>query len=249
MNESSYGHCVQKGDIEYEKQGVLRKVTYKRINKVVNGFKYSGEKSFLLWEKPLNFTALGRANFLIDEINTIKQNRNAEFSSFKIEIENSTLKLYGIINSTDTIKGLGGNIRVYQGYERCISEQISLVPFDISASNFRTRATISKRLADMLLIKENAFDKVSITQMKQLAIAKSKSKVVGVFPLVYEYEDIRQIEEHFSKFITEVKVLYLFMGKDNIHDTILKNLSAKGIAVKPIPEDMIKIYRQIIRMR
>ena len=85
-------------------------ITAERVRRVIKGYK--ADKKIELYSKEMTVNDLKNASDFLEEIKCIREERREEFSSFKTEFENNTLKLYGVAKGDE--EGTGGDFNFYE---------------------------------------------------------------------------------------------------------------------------------------
>ena len=85
-------------------------ITAERVRRVIKGYK--ADKKIELYSKEMTLNDLKNASDFLEEIKCIREERREDFSSFKTEFENNTLKLYGVAKGDE--EGTGGDFNFYE---------------------------------------------------------------------------------------------------------------------------------------
>lgn len=85
-------------------------ITAERVRRVIKGYK--ADKKIELYSKEMTVNDLKNASDFLEEIKCIREKRREDFSSFKTEFENNTLKLYGVAKGDE--EGTGGDFNFYE---------------------------------------------------------------------------------------------------------------------------------------
>ena len=85
-------------------------ITAERVRRVIKGYK--ADKKIELYSKEMTVNDLKNASDFLEEIKCIREERREDFSSFKTEFENNTLKLYGVAKGDE--EGTGGDFNFYE---------------------------------------------------------------------------------------------------------------------------------------
>lgn len=107
---------------------ICRNITYERIRKVIEGYKYTGKKERVLYEKKLTLNHLKNMNKILDEIKSIEETRSDDFDRISKSLRDGVLKVLGVDTYEEEAIGLGGNLKYYKTeyIDKCIEERTSL---------------------------------------------------------------------------------------------------------------------------
>lgn len=95
--------------------GICETVTYPRNRNVILGYMSKGKNSVLLLSEKINLTKFKNSSKILDRIRHIKEAKRNHFDSFKLEIKDGTILLYGILNKSEEVEGLSdNNLRYYR---------------------------------------------------------------------------------------------------------------------------------------
>lgn len=94
--------------------GICRDITYKRIEKVMKGYEFSGKKERVLYEKKISMNDLKRIDKILEEIKTLEENKKDEFDKISKSFKNGILQMIGVDMYTEKAIGLGGNLKYYK---------------------------------------------------------------------------------------------------------------------------------------
>lgn len=93
---------------------ICENITYERINKVITGYKYRGNKEHVLYERKLNLKDLSIIDSILREIQEIEDNNIDGFESIKREFKDNTIKLIAKQTIEEGIDGIPANLMYYK---------------------------------------------------------------------------------------------------------------------------------------
>ena len=211
-----------------DEYGICTTVTYPRMKNVINGYKYFGNDDTLLMEKMLSESALKDADLILEELEKIKEINRDKYDKLKVEIEDSSLRLYGTKKLNGKKEGLGGNLKYFK---------TSFVPADPTDQN---KIALTEKATEMLCVKEDTFEEVKLT--KQYKIFRNKKRYTGI---VFDHQVIDEFKKEIAK--TDGKFsLYIFSLGDDTFDEEFEDMMKK-VKLSPIPEAILRVYRRIFK--
>lgn len=93
---------------------IAEEVTYERINKVINGYKTSGNKKVTLFEESLTIAKLKKSDELLSKINKIEKDNISQYDSITKEIKDKKIMVSGIYKKNSLVEGIGGNLKYFK---------------------------------------------------------------------------------------------------------------------------------------
>jgi adenine-specific DNA-methyltransferase len=120
--QKKHPHLLKNGKIdknseEYlefeEEYGISRSITFPRLKSAINGYESkSGSKTIIFEEKLSISNVLNKQKNeqLLQNIELIIKSKSSEFNSIKTVIEEDFVRLYGVNEKKEKVKGLGGNL-------------------------------------------------------------------------------------------------------------------------------------------
>lgn len=205
---------------------ICTNVTYPRIKKVIDGYEYTGTQKDLLFEKKLNPTLFDKLDDFIIDIELVMEKCSGIYDKIEKKIEDDTYKIYGSTMVNGFKNGIGGNLKYYK------------TNFVGSEPTHRNKKLLTEKSNEMLCIRENTFEEVSIKP--DIAIYKSENKYTAILFNEMKMEEFkREIKELKSK----VSVYVFSLEGDDFSEDFedLKN----NITICSIPEAILKVYRRI----
>lgn len=214
----------------------ISQITRKRFANVIEGYITEKKNSTTLYEEVLTPASLKKASKMLEEIESIKAEKQRQFNSFKIQVIDSVLKLEGIVSKKQQVPPLGNSLKYYR---------TSFVGSNASGQATDNDKTILAQKAGCLLaLAENTLYEQKTTDNYQ--IFKDKDK--DVWTAVYFKEDYRP--KCFNEFVNDVKELngkknvYIFSwGGVEIFDNYFEGVPK--INIKGIPQPILDIYKSL----
>lgn len=209
---------------------IMDKVCYPRIEKVINGYKYKGKESRLLFETKLNYTALKKFDELIGQAEVIEaENKdNKIYNKVTKTVESDCFRVYGELTVDGKKKGLGGNLKYFK---------TAFVPADPTDKN---KITLTKKATEMLCVKEDTFEEVK--SCEQYKIFRNKKRYTGI---IFDHQTIDDFKKEIAKMDGKFSV-YVFSLGDDTFDEEFEDLKSK-VKLSPIPEAILRVYRRIFK--
>ncbi len=209
---------------EMDKEGVCQKVTYPRIKKVIKGYKYSGLNRDIVLERKITMDILNNADEFLEEIEQTKIKQG--YPKYQLELKDGTIKLYGVYNKNGTVEGLGGNLKYYK------------TNFVGSDPTHKNKKLLTEKSIEMLCIRENTFEEVSIKP--DFAIFKSEKKYSAI---LFNEMKMEEFKREIKKLKLKVSVYVFSLEGDDFSEDFqdVKN----NITLCSIPEAILKVYRRI----
>lgn len=214
-----------------EENGICSVVTYPRISKVINGYEFTGKQKEVLYEKKLTFTDIRKK---YEDISEKIENVYTKYSSdYKLvpEFKNNCLKILGVKEIEEKKEGLGGNLQYFK---------TEFIPVErIDKITDRQKQNLTQKAGQMIALKENALNEISINEWYQIFENNKKNKKTAI----YFREDMSRFDELIEKIKDTKTTLYVFSyGRI---DKKIFNYLGKNILIEDIPEPIIEIYKEI----
>ena len=213
---------------------ICEEVTYPRINKVINGYKYEGKTKTNLFEKKITWTDFSKkANEIKEEIEEIIEEHKDNFDKIEKKIEEGKINIVGIKDIKDKKEGLGGNLQYFKtGFVKKTKNRDQL------------KVNLTHQCTEMLCVKENIFNEEKAEEDYKIFSSNKKDKFLCIY---YNF-----IDESFEQFIKEIKqikeekVIYMFSLDNTIDKDFFKGV--KNYRIEPIPQNILDIYKQLVKM-
>jgi len=210
---------------------ICEDVTYPRVERVINGYKYEGKDKEVLYEKNMNLTALKKSGDILEEIESIKMMEGDKYEKYETKIEDNAVRLIGIKNIKGKKEGLGGSLKYYK--TDFIGKNNVLNATDAD------KVELAHQAGELLAIAENTLYKIKENSHWQLYENGER------YTTVYFREEL----DHFEKFVEMVEKLkkpvtvYVFSWGDDEFDDEFEHI--EGTKVKTIPLPILEIYKNI----
>jgi adenine-specific DNA-methyltransferase len=234
---------------------ICENVTYPRIDKVINGYEFSGEEKTILLEKKLTLSLLYKSvkqkkdesddeyekrkaevqaknlEKLCKEIDDVIVDNEDIYDEIKKEVKDGHIKVIGVKKIKSFKDGLDGNLDYYQ---------TDLIPIDsYSDISDSKREELTLKTSNMIAIKEDTHLEIESNQNYQIF----KNEATQKYTAIYSTEDL----EYFSELIEKVKdyktVLYIYSyGKI---DKSSYSYLGSNFTIEDIPEPILDIYKEI----
>jgi len=211
---------------------ICEKITFQRIYKTINGYKFKGKDKTILFEKKITFSDFTKSfNALLEEINTIIEENKDKYDKIEKNFEDNIIKIVGIKNIDSFKEGSGGNLQYFK---------TDLIPVGkIDKINDKQRHELTEKAGQMIAIKENTIKELECNNWYQIFESRNKTRKTAI----YFREDMNKFEELIKKIKDAKTVLYIF-SYGRIDKKLFKYLG-KNIAIEDIPEPILEIYKEI----
>jgi len=208
---------------------ICSNICYPRIKSVVKGYDFKGKKKELLFERKITFSVLKNADKLKEELKYVFSENKEKYDDMKVEIDNSVVRVNGILNIDGKQEGFGGNLKYFK---------TAFVKSTVSKDSLKVR--ITRECTEMLRIREGIFDEVKKTD--DYRIFEHNDRIMGVYYSL-ERAELKSLKKDLDKMKGE-KILYCFtldpLGLDN------KDFRDwRGVSLEPIPQKILDIYEGI----
>ncbi len=108
---------INKNSIEYleyeEKYGIARSITFPRIKSAINGYVSNNGSKTIIFEEKLSVGTLlkkEKNEQLIQKIDAVIKAKSSSYNTIKTVVEEDSIRLYGLNDKQEKVKGLGGNL-------------------------------------------------------------------------------------------------------------------------------------------
>lgn len=205
---------------------ISTEVTYPRLKNVMLGYKSLNTDKVLLYEKKITQSIFDNCIDIKESMELIISNNEKMYEKIEKEIEDNSIKIYGIKNNEGFKSGLGGNLKYYK------------TNFVGSEPTHRNKRLLTEKSVEMLCIKENTFEVV--LNKSDISIYKSKSRYTAIL-----FNELKMDE--FKKEIAKLKLpisVYVFSLEGDDFNEEFEDLH-NDITLCSIPEAILKVYRRI----
>jgi adenine-specific DNA-methyltransferase len=210
---------------------ICEEITYPRVERVMNGYKFEGREKENLYEKKLNLSAMREAGDILRQIESIKIMEGERYEKYEVKFEDNNIRLVGIKNIKGKKEGLGGSLKYYK--TDFIGKNNVLNATDAD------KVELAHQAGELLAIAENTLYKVKENSHWQLYENGER------YTAVYFREEL----DHFEMFVEMVEKLkwpvtvYVFSWGDDEFDDEFEHI--EGVKVKTIPLPILEIYKNI----
>jgi len=221
--------CTNNEDNDNTGIRVARDICLPRIQNVINGYKYVGSDSRILFERKITLSDFKKSDKIVEEIEQVKLNNSKRFDDFDIKLNDGVLKLIGQSNTSGFQQGLGGNLRYYT------TEFVGNVKTD------NDKRVLTSRSTEMLCLAEDTLDEILVNR-GLFAIYQNNKQMTGI---IYDEDAIDDFKKEARKYRKSL-VVYVFSYDHTYNEEDFEGL-ANLQAVKPIPEVILNVYRKIYK--
>ncbi len=205
-----------------EKYGIASSITHPRIKSLYLGYKHTGDEKTILFSQKLGVKFL-KDDKLYKKMESVKSENKDKYDSVKLVVEDNMAKVIGVIKKISGIEGIPANLKYY----KCDLIPKSSVPR-------KTLKTLNDFIDCFIMIKENAFEKKSITNPFKEYCSTQLDKQVFVYTKSYvDTNDLNLLNRN----ITKSNVI-LYVNEAIASDEYLCGL--KNIQVKAIPQNILR---------
>jgi len=207
---------------------IAEEVTYPRISKVINGYKFTRKEKTIIFEEKITSKKLGEIDIILEKIELLKEEYSAKYDEFKIVIEDNSVRLYGNNRLTGKFIGFGGNLKYFK------------TVFVPAKSTDRNKEKLTKQSVEMLCLKENTFE--SVYESDNINIFKSNDHYTGI---LFDEQNIVEFKELVHDFELPINVYVFSLGDDDFAEEFfdLKD----QVKVCSIPAAILRVYKRIFR--
>lgn len=217
---------------------ICTKVCYPRVQRVIGGYPFSGNKETVLFEKNITWTDFKKNIKILERVEEIEQVNRVypEYDDVKKEIKDGKLKVVGVKKIEDKTEGLGNSLKYYRT--------------DFVGKHHAKEATdsdkteLAHKAGYLLAIAENTLEEVEATNFYQFFTNNRE----GSFTAVYFKENL----EHFDTFCEKIAQLnkpvavYVFdWGNGESFESYFEDMS--DVEVKALPNPIVSIYKAIFQ--
>jgi adenine-specific DNA-methyltransferase len=212
--------------------GICSSITYPRLKRVIEGYKYKGENKHILLElelTPSKIKKIGKVKEIIDEVIKEDQYQQKQYDKIKIDIKNKTILIYGIEYIDSFKKGLGGNLKYFK------TDFVDAEPTDENKKKLVDKST------EMLCLKEDCFDLAKETEYFRI-FRNSRGKYLGI---IYDDEGIESFKKE-VKNLKEKFVVYVFSLDESAREEEFEDVT-EMVELRPIPAAILNVYRRLFK--
>lgn len=206
---------------------ICREVTYERLYKVINGYKFKGKSKNAVFTKKLTASDIINPSNIHASILKIIEKNKEKYDKFEKEIKKDNFIIYGVNNVISEKKGIDANLKYYK---------TDFVPI-IKTDNDKRK--LVERSTEMLCLAESTFEKI-IFKYNKFGLFENLNFVTGI---LYDEDYLDEFKLNLKKH-SKPFIIYVFSYDQYYNEEDFLDL--KGIVkVKPIPEAILNVYRNI----
>ncbi len=111
------------GEIDFESEewekwkqtyGIASSVTYPRLKSAIKGFVHTKDFKNILFQKKLTPAVLKKMNSTLSDIDEIIKKNESNYDEVKMEVENDTVVVLGVVKKGKEIEGIPANLKYYK---------------------------------------------------------------------------------------------------------------------------------------
>ena len=235
LNKEDGGNrqCILVTDNE---QDICKKVCYPRIQRVIEGYAFTGNKETVLLEKKITWSDVNKNEKLLKQIENIEQVNRVypEHDKITKEIRNGILKVAGFNTIEEKILGLGNSLKYYR--------TAFVGNHHAKEANDQDKTALAHKAGYLLAIAENTLEETAATLDYQIFMNDTE----GVSTGVYFNENL----DNFVTFCEKIEQLnkptavYVFdWGNGEAFESYFQHLD--HVEVKSVPNPIVNIYKAI----
>lgn len=216
---------------------IISDVTLPRIKNVMNGYKQTKSQKEILFELPLNISALKDNQAILEAIDKFSEEKFKDrYDKIDYEIKKDKFKIMGIIEKQTGISGLGNSLKYYK--------TAFIGKNNILDANDEDKVELAHNAGELLAIAENTLEIVKQTKYYQLFEDNLKEK----YTAVYFREELYQFEKFVEMIgkLSKKTAVYVFSWGDDEFTEEFDHI--RNIKVKTIPIPILEIYKNIYNL-
>lgn len=209
-------------------------VTYPRINKVINGYKFRGNDKITLFEKKITWNDFSKnIESIVENINSIIDENKEEYDTINKSFKENILKITGVKNIDRKKDGLKGNLQYFK---------TALIKK--TKNRDQVKINLTKKCTEMLCVKENIYNLEIEENDFKIFSSNKNNKFLCIYYNFIEYTFDDFLEE--IKRLNGKKLIYMFSVENDIDNTLFSEISNKKI--EAIPQEILTVYKQLVKM-
>jgi len=212
---------------------ICEKITYPRINKIVNGYNFIGKDNTILLEKKLTFSQLKNIDSILVEINQIINENKGQYYQIKKDFKKNTIKITGIKNIKGYKDGIGGNLKYFK------------TDFVKNTNNRdQLKINLTKKCTEILCVKENIFNLKKDQENYKIFTSNDSNRHLCIY---YNF-----IDKDFDNFVKDIsklngtKAVYIFALNNKIDKKEFKGIP--DVSFEAIPYKILEVYEQLVKI-
>jgi hypothetical protein len=218
---------------------ICTKVCYPRVQRVIGGYPFSGNKETVLFEKNITWTDFKKNIKVLERVKEIEQVNRVypEYDEVKKEIKDGKLKVVGVKKIEDKTEGLGNSLKYYRT--------------DFVGKHHAKEATdsdkteLAHKAGYLLAIAENTLEEVEATDYYQFFTNNTEGSFTAVYFrdfLGKYYDTFREKVEALNKPVS----IYIFdWANAESFEEDFKHLHQAEL--KALPNAIVGIYKAIFQ--
>lgn len=214
----------------------ITQITRKRMKNIVYGYVTDKKISKVLFEEELTPASLGKVPAYLEKIDELELENENLFNSFKVQVKDGTLFLFGEISKRQECPPLGSSLKYYR------TSFVGGSPVSQATDNDKT--ILAQKAGCLLALAENTLYEIKKNDNYQMFKDKDHDR----WTAVYFKEDYRP--RFFNDFVSEVEKLqgvknvYIFSWGDvGSFDSYFENIP--DVNLKSIPQPILDIYKSL----
>lgn len=216
---------------------ICETVTYPRNRNVILGYMSNGKNNVLLFSEKINLTKFKSPSKILDKIKHIKDEKIDDFNSFKLEIKDGIILLYGILDKSVEVKGLSDNNLRYYRTEFVSRERTQ-----------KNRRELMDKSTDLLCIKEDLytelpkFGRIGLNPKGARYFANDKKQML----IIYRPEFVPCFVDEIDKMkIAEPIKVYVYAPDRYAYDDEFAIVADK-VSLCALPQNIIDVMARIM---
>ena len=217
---------------------ICRKVCYPRVQRIIGGYPFTGNKETVLFEKNITWTDFKKNVKIMERVAEIEQTNHVypEYDEIKKDIKDGKLKVVGVNKIEDRAAGLGNSLKYYQtGF---------VGKHNAKEATDTDKTDLAHKAGYLLAIAENTLEEVEATENYQFFTNNTE----GGYTAVYFKENL----DTFTTFCEKIEQLnkpvavYVFdWGNGEAFESYFEAMS--DVEVKAVPNPIVNIYKAIFQ--
>ena len=237
LNKEDGGNrqCILVTDNEKE---ICTKVCYPRVQRVIEGYAFTGNKETVLFEKSITWTDLKKHEKLLQKVEDIEQVNRVypEYDKITKDIKDGKLKVAGVKIIDEKVEGLGNSLKYYR--------TAFVGNHNAKNANDTDKTDLAHQAGYLLAIAENTLEEKEKTENYQFFGQDTE----GVFTAVYFKENLSAFKtfcEKIEQLNKPVSVYVFDWGNAESFESYFEYMP--NVEVKPIPNPIVNIYKAIFQ--
>lgn len=216
-----------------EKHGICSVITYPRVEKIINGYKFIGKEKHVLFEKKIGLGQLYDSTKIMEEVEETIGKNDDKFDNIEKKFDRNNLSVIGIKNINSRKEGLGGNLIYFK------TELVKK-----SSNRDQLKIDLTGKCTEMLCLKEGIFEVEKESKDYKIFTNLKRNKYLCIY---YNFKD-KSFDAFFKEIgkIKEIKKVYMFSLDNNIDEELFEDI--ENYQIEAIPEKILEIYKQLVKL-